>query len=151
VPTLGPCPACAIAVSSAAVVCPHCGQPLAAKAPSKLQSRLIESVGVIGVLLVVVGYAYSSAEMGNNGFPRCDSSTGRSGLSDAIANAPLGKVLGLSIVDLKDIQTTEDSSLGVSCVATAFLSNSSEKIVHYSFKKQNGQIMVRANVDLLSK
>jgi hypothetical protein len=56
---------------------------------------------IAGVSLSVFGSGDTTA----TGLPRCDSVLARSEVDDAIAGAPLGRVMGISVIDYRNITT----------------------------------------------
>src|SRR5437899_1671083 len=95
------------AVSVQAAACPHCGQPQSQIADRPWYAIPIEVAGTAvvfgGVVLGVWWVSQTGTLMG--GLPRCDSDLAKSEVSRALANAPIGKVIGISIASFDVIRS----------------------------------------------
>ena len=79
--------------------------------------------------------------------PTCDSAYAQKTATDTIANAPTGKIYGLSIVRFTDIMTVSDSPYRVECHAYVDLNNATQHGFAYSFYWDQSQFMVDARID----
>jgi hypothetical protein len=106
---------------------------------------------LLTIIAVVSGYYgyYSIANQSlytASGLPKCDSDRARSDVNDAIANAPLGRVQGISVIDYRNIVTEENTSTVVRCKANAVLNTDTTKPVYYSFTVEGDKVMVRFKI-----
>ncbi len=133
-PAVGACSVCGGAVSVQAASCPHCGQP---------QSPVVVShpwyavpVEVAGTVVVLAGVAWAiwwfSQTLGA-GLPRCDSSLAKFDVNRALANAPIGKVMGISVASFDAIQTDYQDDKVVRCSADVTLNNNTKHKLTFSF------------------
>lgn len=138
-PSILKCPACEGAISSQADRCPHCGHPLAnTTVKTSWYGPIIEVLGVAAVVTMIGVGIYSVIELTTGGLPTCDSSLAQSEVSRAFANAPLGKVMGLSIVSFSTIQSSQSNAKLVGCTASVTLSNNTKHQLIYSFTAREG-------------
>ena len=127
--------------SSEARTCPSCG----IKRPVKKKASILAIVGVLCILPLAFFIASSALDFdwGRGALPLCDSAEGRSQVDAAIANAPLGRVRGISVIEYKNIETVSTTPTEVHCKAGALLNNSFTKPISYSFTNEDNRLMVR--------
>lgn len=140
------CEACGGVVSTAAAACPHCGQPRQVAPQFKRPSAtgpIVVSVVAIGA---VAAFYLSPPLAPLSGLPECDSDYAKTNVAKAMADAPFGKVLGLSIIEFRAIRTISRSDAEVRCGATVSLNNASTRELSYSFETRGNQVFVKAQV-----
>jgi hypothetical protein len=149
--SLEPCRECGQKISSEARVCPICG----IKSPvvkEKKTSTVRATIKILAVLCFLpLGFFIAAKVLSYHGgeLPLCDSSEGQAEVNSAIANAPIGRTLGISVVKYKNIKTESSTPTEIHCKADAELNNSLTKSVSYSFTDEDNQVMVRFQFDLL--
>jgi len=79
-------------------------------------------------------------------FPRCESEEARREIADALENAPLGRVLGLSLIKIRDAKQVAASVESRECAGTASLNNAESYPMTYRFYRDGEDIMVEAEV-----
>lgn len=95
-----------------------------AEAPKRWFAAPLEIVGVLSVLTMLGLIVYTVTQTGTfGGVPKCDSAFTVNIAKQAFAGAPVGKLTGLSIVELENIQETSASATGRECKGTALLNN----------------------------
>jgi hypothetical protein len=143
------CEACGGTVSRAAPSCPHCGHPREIKRQQHGDGT--RSVWIpIGTTLLVLAAVITLAlhpSMFLFGLPDCDSDAAKDAVNGAFADAPLGKVMGLSIADFGHAQTISKSDSSVRCSARVTLTNNTVHLLGYEFHFQGGQVFVQAKLD----
>ena len=162
-PGVRSCPACNGTVSLAAAACPHCGHPNVVAEPSDrgrrwgalLRGSLRDVVSRLTLLLaILVGLLIYFGNFNPQDFrtlmpsliPGCDTAEARSQVDSALANAPFGKVLGLSVVEYRDAHTVYTSETQVFCEATVTLNNTVKTQMSYSFELRDGKLWVKATM-----
>ena len=106
--------------------------------PKRRYAIPLEILGVLGLLVVAGGAAYEANQTGTfGGVPRCNSSFTMDTAKRAFAGAPGGKLLGLAIIDLQDIQEISADETGRQCRGTALLNNTTEHPVVFDIKKHD--------------
>ena len=147
------CEACGGIVSTAASVCPHCGHPRIKTTKRQWYAAPLEAAGVLAVSVPLVaagiGFAIgiSGWERAQSGFPSCNSTLAQTEVNSAIANAPLGKVMGISVVDYEDISTRLESEDSEECHATVLLTNGNKTGMSFRFYTSGDRIMISAKLD----
>jgi hypothetical protein len=146
------CPACQGTVSTQAPRCPHCGHQLDNGRRSSRVASAIEgacalivsvSVGAFVWTLAESGWDLGYALAGSSQLPACSSEIAHQSVANAVANAPMGKVEGLSIVSWGVTQTQSADGAQEKCSAVVTLSNAATFNSTYEFDRVNGTTMVR--------
>jgi hypothetical protein len=65
-------------------------------------------------------------------------------LNDAMKNAPVGKLLGLSIVFMENVATVTEDEHRIACSADVTYNNTNKTNLAYTFYKKGGRIYVEA-------
>jgi len=147
-----PCNSCGGIVSPRAKACPHCGQPQTAGMRSAVLSGGAEliSTGIVAAAtaafiwtFVQSGGELDYAASGGRSFPACDSNIAKQSVESAIANAPLGKVDGLSIVNWANAEQISSDDDQEHCSATVTMSNAQTYSSTFRFYKIGGNTMVQ--------
>ncbi len=81
-----------------------------------------------------------------SGLPECNSSAAKKSVDDALANAPFGKVMGLSIIEIASARETGKSTNRIECDGMATLNTGANRKVVYSFEIRNETVWVQAQV-----
>jgi len=117
--------------------------------PPPLPSRghyawLLEPVGVVALVgwFAFLAWDASQADL-TSGLPRCDSARAFSSVEAAIEGAPLGRVMGISVIKFSNVMTETNTETEMRCKADALLSNSATRPVSYIFTNESGQVFVR--------
>lgn len=143
------CSVCGAKMSSAAKLCPQCGHPNRDR--NSRRPSAIEIVGGLSAAASLFAAAYVAVEFSparmSAGLPRCDSNEAFHDVQTAVAGAPLGKVMGLSIVQLSNIDTLFSDERKTECRAIASLSNDSTHKVLYRFQNENDEVIVHFNLE----
>ena len=140
------CEACGGVVSTAAAACPHCGHPREVPPQFKRPSAAAPIVASILAIGAAAALYLSPPLAPLSGLPKCDSDYAKANVKKAMADAPFGKVLGLSIIEFRTIRTVSRSDAEVRCGATVSLDNASTRELSYSFETRGGQVFVKAQV-----
>ena len=147
-PSVTKCAACDGPLSSQATRCPRCGQPqhqLFTHSWSKIEISGVVAASVVLMLGALSTY-YTFATTAS-GLPRCDGSLAQSDVNNALANAPFGKILGLSIVSFDEIRTDDSTNTVVKCSADVTLNNNTRHQLIYSFtKRDDGNYWIEAKL-----
>lgn len=81
------------------------------------------------------------------GLPSCDSDEGKFEVINGLRKAPLGRVYGLEIIKINNIQMVGEYEGVRSCRGVAFMNNGNSYVVAYSFYiDSDGDRMIKANV-----
>lgn len=89
----------------------------------------------------------SRATMG--GFPTCDSDEAKAEVMTAYADGPLFKLRGVKLIDLTQVTTVYNTQDKLQCHGIASLTDDTSHGVLYSFDRENGQVIVHANLDAI--
>lgn len=137
------CASCSAEISSEAASCPSCGHP-----QKKLKKR--RWTGPLRIIVGIIGLVWLIKTMGGfagaAGLPACDDAAAKRQVQTTMKNAPLGRVMGLAIIDFEAVKTTSRSEERVECTATAMLNNNTQHEIRYSFFVRNKQVFVEANI-----
>lgn len=79
-------------------------------------------------------------------FPKCESEEAQTEVAGALENAPLGRVYGLSLINIKDAKQVAGSAESRSCTGTASLNNAQSYPMTYRFYRDGTDIMIEAEV-----
>jgi hypothetical protein len=151
-PAISACSACGGAVSVQATTCPHCGQPQSQIAVRPWYSIPVELAGTVIVFVAaawsVWSFVWSFSQTGTlRGLPRCDSTLAKSEVNRALANAPIGKVIGISIESFDAIRSDYADDKIVRCSADVTLNNATKHKVVFSFSaRDNGTYWIEAQI-----
>jgi hypothetical protein len=81
------------------------------------------------------------------GLPRCDSTLAKSDVNRALANAPIGKVMGISIESFDVIRSDSANAKVVRCSADVTLNNATKHRAEFSFSaRDDGNYWVEARI-----
>lgn len=144
---LGTCPACNGAISNQAESCPHCGHPLKQRVVAPWYGPIVEAVGIAAVVGLIVSGIYQISTTSIFGLPSCSGSIAQNDVNRALASAPIGKVMGISVITFNSITTEQSDENIVKCHAQVTLSNDTEHRLEYSFTRQdNNQYFIKARI-----
>jgi hypothetical protein len=155
-PGVSACSACGGAVSVQAAACPHCGQPQSQIAGRPWYAIPVE---VAGTAIVCGAVAWSVwwlsqtstwwlSQTGTfGGLPRCDTNLAKSEVNRALANAPIGKVMGISIGSFDVIRSDYADAKIVRCSADVTLNNATKHKAVFSFSaRDDGNYWIEARI-----
>jgi len=112
----------------------------------RLIMRILKVLGIVvvvaGLGLTVAGVVANFYGYGEGGFPRCDSRAARDEVNRVVAQAPIGRVRGISIVAYDSVATVSTTPERVVCSASALLNDSTTRNVTYQFWKRGSDMMV---------
>jgi len=96
-----------------------------------------------------IGFAAGIGGIGKtqSGFPDCNSTLAQTDVNSAFANAPLGKVMGISVVNYEDINTVLENKESEECHATVLLSNGNKTGINFRFYNSGNQMLISAKLD----
>jgi hypothetical protein len=81
------------------------------------------------------------------GLPRCDSALAKFEVNRALANAPIGKVMGISIESFDVIRSDYADAKVVRCSADVTLNNATKHKAEFSFSaRDDGNYWVQARI-----
>jgi hypothetical protein len=115
-------------VSRDAKNCPHCGH--------RLKPIDWPKYATIGFAILVVGaLLYSEYSGGEGSGHAC--SDGPHDVPKAIAEAPIGKVGGIAVLELRNIHTISSEDKLVRCEADAVLNNAQERHILFRYEQRD--------------
>lgn len=79
-------------------------------------------------------------------YPACDSEEATTDVADAMQNAPLGRIHGLTVIKLKNVQELDISPIERHCRADAMMNNSQIYSIDYSFTHDGDDVLIQAQV-----
>mgnify|MGYP001547607245 CR=1 FL=1 len=79
-------------------------------------------------------------------FPGCGSDEGMKEVAHAMENAPMGRVLGLSIIKITSPHQVAATAAARKCTGTALLNNAQSYPISYRFYRDGNDIMIEAEV-----
>jgi hypothetical protein len=144
-PRIQSCPVCTKEVSTHAPTCPHCGHPIATRTLNLRSGYITGFERIAGwvVAIAMIAAIFSVAVKSHpGGLPSCDSGIAKENVRRTIANAPLGKIAGVSIIRWNSTSTVSSSSTEVRCSGNVTLNNATDRDVAYKFYIQDGRIYV---------
>jgi hypothetical protein len=147
-PAISACSACGGAVSVQATTCPHCGQPRSQIAVRPWYAIPVEVTGTVIVFVAAAWSVWWFSQTGSlGGLPQCDSTLAKSEVNRALANAPIGKVIGISIESFDAIRSDYTDNKVVRCSADVTLNNATKHKVVFSFSaRDNGTYWIEARI-----
>lgn len=155
-PAVSECSACGGTVSVQAAVCPHCGQPQSQTAVRPWYAIPVEVAGTAVVFAAVALSVWMLSQTSTwwlsqtgalGGLPRCDTTLAKSEVNRALANAPIGKVMGISIESFDVIRSNYADAKVVRCSADVTLNNATKHKAEFSFSaRDDGNYWVEARI-----
>lgn len=79
-------------------------------------------------------------------FPRCDSEDAEKQVADALENAPLGRVYGLSLIKIKNAKQVPGSAISRNCTGTGIMNDSNAYTMTFRFYRDGDDLMIEAEV-----
>ncbi|MGE4483379.1 hypothetical protein [Acidocella sp.] len=148
-PSTRTCEACGGTISTLAPHCPHCGHPQRIQGKPSVRNLILEWSGVTIIsvsFLAILAFYYGSGDSAflasPRTFPACDSYNAKSQVENAIAKAPMGKLLGLSIISWDSETQISSTESEEECQASITMNNGQEYQAAYKFYLKGDQIFV---------
>jgi hypothetical protein len=132
-----------------AAACPHCGQPQKQITVRPWYAGPVEVAGtgvVLGSIIFGIWWVVQAGSLTGR-LPRCDSDLAKLEVNRALANAPVGTVLGISIASFDVIQSDYSDDKVVRCSGNVTLNNATKHKVSFSFStRDDGNYWVEARI-----
>ena len=97
---------------------------------------IVANLAVVGQLVVAFDEAASAGTI--DGLPTCGSKVATDTAKSAIAGGPMGRTVGLSIIDLSGVQEISSSALERRCTGKALLNSGVEQTATYKMYYREG-------------
>lgn len=112
--------------------------------PSDKSRTVLGGTAIVGAIGVLCGLALIVTNLPAAGLPKCDGTAALADTKSAIANAPIGKVRGIAIVTISQVEELSRSPTEVRCTGLAKLNNGTDAPLNYRFYVENDQTFVFA-------
>jgi hypothetical protein len=138
------CKTCGKEIARSASICTHCG----ARQGMGGFWRFVTWVFGIFFLLIIIDFGvFLNSGNGGARLPTCASSTAESEVARAMEGAPIGKVLGLKLINITGAKEVSVNDKERRCSGTAHLSNAHTYPISYKFYVDaQDDVMVEAHV-----
>jgi len=119
------------------------GQAVINSLPESKPFSIAGILGVLGLLTAGGAAIYAVVQTGTfGGVPQCDSSFTTDLAKGAFDGSLASRVLGLSILELENVQETSATDTERQCKATALLNNTTEHLAIFDIKKHGDEWIV---------
>ena len=148
-PAISACSACGGAVSVQAMSCPHCGQPQRQIAVRPWYAIPVEVAGTavtLGAVILGIWWVSQTGTLTGR-LPRCNSDLAKIEVNRALANAPIAKMINISVVSFDVIRSDYADDKVVRCSGDVTLNDALQYKVAFSFSaRDDGNYWVEARI-----